>query len=742
MATNCLPNTDEMEAPACHDTFPEVAFFEVPNELGSSKSVSNKSRELVKHPAFKEISAINGQINRMTLKALRVELEKLSINSCGTKDVLRKRLKFDERKRILSSYELVDPNTPKQHYTHLLVIDFEATCEEHQTKDYVHEIIEFPAVLVRVEDVAVVAEFHRLVRPVLNPILTPFCRDLTAIPQSGVESAACFPEVLQEFEQWLVEQGVSSSDADTKFAVATDGPWDMARFLLMQCSVSKLPFPSWARSWINLRKVFSNFYVTKRLCLSEMLSALGLEFQGRPHCGLDDARNIAAIAEVLLRDGAAPRVNETIAHLPRYTPPTLKGSSVASVTLKEFETSERRKRNKATTAASNTAVVSELCTSVTHLQLPDDQNNTSAASSVLGVGNANVPNQHNAHDTQNNPLTSARLVSDAAAADDEVAATVTLSQGTVDASSILDLHGVTGINHYTDEGQQSGLDNLNSGDAGSMLQHQQQYAQNYPRTHPHRNTENNQTYSQTHSDDGIMTTTCCPTAFQKTCPTSDLKEESSYCIATRGTTDGNICINSQIILPTSNTQSNSRQVSSLANNQFTSNGKSSICTNGVSSDCSPSDNDSSTSQENMLINDEWIKSMPYLNIVRSEDGGVESYSFRTDTSRPTESVTRINKKTNKNKHNAKDMLQRPTRTNNSNANDRDFSHNKQHSSEHLEKPVRRTNRQAKARTGRGSQSSATKSAPTVEAKATVAVIVDFSDTKEFPVLGSSKRGFR
>ncbi|KAA0191838.1 hypothetical protein HAZT_HAZT005231 [Hyalella azteca] len=298
----------------------------------------------------------------MSVKHLKIELERLSFDGRGCKDVLRKRLKAYERSRILSEACIEDPNMGHQHYTHIVVIDFEATCEEHQTKDYIHEIIEFPAVLIRVSDAARVGEFHSLVRPVLNPTLSDFCRQLTGIEQSDVDAAPTFPEVLNSFESWLTQQGVGAmptrdfrhgghgssgssesgdvaapraqtsptriealhSEALGKFSVVTDGPWDMARFLLMQCSVSELPFPSWARSWINLRKVFSNFYITKRLCLSEMLTALGIEFVGRPHCGLDDARNIAAIAEVLLRDGALPRVNETIAHLPHSMPPSFK----------------------------------------------------------------------------------------------------------------------------------------------------------------------------------------------------------------------------------------------------------------------------------------------------------------------------------------------------------------------------------------------------------------------------------
>ena len=43
-----------------------------------------------------------------------------------------------------------------------------------------------------------------------------------------------------------------------------------------------------------------------------MLSYLGLQFQGRLHCGLDDAKNIAHLLIRLLVDGANPVVNERI----------------------------------------------------------------------------------------------------------------------------------------------------------------------------------------------------------------------------------------------------------------------------------------------------------------------------------------------------------------------------------------------------------------------------------------------
>lgn len=43
-----------------------------------------------------------------------------------------------------------------------------------------------------------------------------------------------------------------------------------------------------------------------------MLEHLELNFEGRPHCGLDDARNIARVLIRMMNDGASIQVNERI----------------------------------------------------------------------------------------------------------------------------------------------------------------------------------------------------------------------------------------------------------------------------------------------------------------------------------------------------------------------------------------------------------------------------------------------
>ena len=127
----------------------------------------------------------------------------------------------------------------------------------------------------------------------------------------------------------------------------------------MQCLISALPFPKWARKWVNIRKAFSNFYGFPRLKLSMMLDSVGMVFEGNEHSGssrcnrlllfvcsctttilrsvlsriwssliydyqqyvnilftsnvgIDDARNIARIVIRMLEDGCDIQKNERI----------------------------------------------------------------------------------------------------------------------------------------------------------------------------------------------------------------------------------------------------------------------------------------------------------------------------------------------------------------------------------------------------------------------------------------------
>ena len=74
----------------------------------------------------------------------------------GTKEVLQKRLKGWVRFHHLHEAKLEERLKPKWFTDYYVVIDFEATCEEHNPAGFIHEIIEFPAVLVNTRTLRVV----------------------------------------------------------------------------------------------------------------------------------------------------------------------------------------------------------------------------------------------------------------------------------------------------------------------------------------------------------------------------------------------------------------------------------------------------------------------------------------------------------------------------------------------------------------------------------------------------------
>ncbi|WMN90235.1 exonuclease domain-containing protein [Vibrio parahaemolyticus] len=83
----------------------------------------------------------------------------------------------------------------------ILIVDFEATCDEneHLVSRQKMEIIEIGAVKVRLSDFKCIDQFQSLVRPVRTPVLTEFCKKLTGIQQHEVDKAATFYEVAPLF---------------------------------------------------------------------------------------------------------------------------------------------------------------------------------------------------------------------------------------------------------------------------------------------------------------------------------------------------------------------------------------------------------------------------------------------------------------------------------------------------------------------------------------------------------------
>ena len=206
-----------------------------------------------------------------------------------------------------------NPERKQQLFDYFLVLDFECTCEMGD-KSWPHEIIEFPVCLLDLNTLEIVAEFHRYVRPIRNPTLTAFCRNLTGITQAQVDAAEPLPVVMKEFEQWyqknvferyLSPEKFPDPDHRKKVIFATDTISDINNFLFrMAAGRDKVHVPDYFREYIDIRATFHSYFKPKyKLKLPGMLREMRLRFQGTEHSGIDDTRNICYLIRAMIQFG-------------------------------------------------------------------------------------------------------------------------------------------------------------------------------------------------------------------------------------------------------------------------------------------------------------------------------------------------------------------------------------------------------------------------------------------------------
>merc|ERR1712133_263602 len=239
------------------------------------------------HPVYKEISFKNGQINKSDLSTLKKMCRDEHIDSSGKRPLIQQRLKTYFKNKMLKEAGILQRS---EKFDYFVIVDGNTG--------------------------KVMDSWQRYCRPTINTQLSEFCTTLTGIQQETVDSAELFPDVLNNFNDWLEAHGLGLQHT---FALVTDGPFDVGRFLRLSCLQHQLEIPDWARKWVNLRKGFANFYrwntnasQQKLPGLPTMLSRLDMEFVGSPHCGLDDAKNIARVVSRMVLDGATLKVNEML----------------------------------------------------------------------------------------------------------------------------------------------------------------------------------------------------------------------------------------------------------------------------------------------------------------------------------------------------------------------------------------------------------------------------------------------
>ncbi|XP_014907113.1 ERI1 exoribonuclease 2 [Poecilia latipinna] len=262
------------------------------------------------------------------------------------------------RQRSQSTSGLKKSVISNQIFSYLIVIDFESTCWREKN-NYGQEIIEFPAVLLNTSSGEVESEFHMYVQPQEHPVLSEFCTELTGITQVQVEAGVPLQICLSRFNRWVqnlqLDKGVmfpnkqqtcSASDVSQKLCTfLTWSDWDLGVCLQYECKRKQLHKPDVLSSWIDLRSTYRLFYSRKPKGLNGALQDLGIQFSGREHSGLDDARNTAQLAVRMMRDGCVLKTTRSLERTPSMVKSFFNKNVPPSEKIQEKQNDARKKAN-------------------------------------------------------------------------------------------------------------------------------------------------------------------------------------------------------------------------------------------------------------------------------------------------------------------------------------------------------------------------------------------------------------
>ena len=176
--------------------------------------------------------------------------------------------------------------------THIMVVDFEATCGPGVSKTDA-EIIEVGAILYSFqEDVIDVTEaptFHRYIKPQIVPTLTKFCTRLTGITQEQVDNGLPFEDMLLQWDKFLAKHGCIPDKI--LFASWTDFDIKQLRREVTRSTIH-LEFPH----SIDLQKAYKVHQKNGSIkSVTKALAEQNMEFVGREHSALHDAQNTSLL---------------------------------------------------------------------------------------------------------------------------------------------------------------------------------------------------------------------------------------------------------------------------------------------------------------------------------------------------------------------------------------------------------------------------------------------------------------
>lgn len=149
-----------------------------------------------------------------------------------------------------------------------------------------------------------------------------YCINLTGITQDIVDKGDLFPDVMKDFVKWMKETvreyglvlpKTKKSNVNGNVALVTWGNWDFLIQIRNECQRKKVRRPPFFNQWIDLKEIYIEKGTFKQqFTFGDALTQAGLTFEGRPHSGLDDARNTARLAFKMHKEGSYLRITKDL----------------------------------------------------------------------------------------------------------------------------------------------------------------------------------------------------------------------------------------------------------------------------------------------------------------------------------------------------------------------------------------------------------------------------------------------
>ena len=157
------------------------------------------------------------------------------------------------------------------------------------------ETIEIGAVMLD-DNMQEISSFRTYVKPEYNHAITPKIRRLTGITTEMVACAPRFNEALRMFTNWCLGTG----DEVTIYAWSdTDYSQIKKEMELKHYEVSATEESLLCNEWEDFQKEFDlHLGFERQVSLKMALDMAGIDFSGREHDALDDARNTAELLQV------------------------------------------------------------------------------------------------------------------------------------------------------------------------------------------------------------------------------------------------------------------------------------------------------------------------------------------------------------------------------------------------------------------------------------------------------------